>query len=79
LNCGGRNAATDRDENVQETKGGKRNEAVEEGDSNVAPAASNVGDIALTIDSAVQQIVPVVFLQAKPPPQLTGASEETGS
>jgi hypothetical protein len=73
---GARNAATYRDEYVQETKGGNHHEAVEERDRKVPSTTSDVGDVALAIVSAVQQIVPVVFLQAKPPPQLTGASEE---
>ena len=68
---GGRNAATYRDEYVQETKGGNHHEAVEERDRKVPSTTSDVGDVALAIVSAVQQIVPVVFLQAKPPPQLT--------
>jgi hypothetical protein len=74
----GHNAATYGDENVQETKGSNHHEAVEEGDRKVPSATSNVGDIALTIHGAVQQIVPIVFLQAKTPPQLTGASDEDG-
>ena len=75
---GGRITATYRDEYVQETKRGNHHEAVEERDRKVPSTTSDVGDVALAIVSAVQQIVPVVVLQAKPPPQLTGASEEDG-
>jgi hypothetical protein len=72
------NASPYSDENVQKTKPSQENKRVEEHDGKVPSTTSDVGDVALAIDSAVQQIVPVVFLQAKPPPQLTGASEEDG-
>ena len=68
---GGRNAATYRDEYVQETKGGNHHEAVEERDRKVPSTTSDVGIIALAIHGAVQQIVPIVFLQAKTPRLLT--------
>jgi hypothetical protein len=50
------------DENVQKTKPSQENKRVEEHDGKVPSTTSDVGDIALAVHSAVQDVVPVVFL-----------------